>query len=309
MSNLVIFRGLPGSGKTTLARAWVAEDPANRARVNRDDLRAMLHDGVFLGKDTERQVVAARNRTIRRLLESGIDVVCDDTNLPADTVRELAQIALAAGASWQVRDLTDVPVELCILRDDDRGAGGGRFVGRQVIVKMYESFLKGRPHPLPLPSVGQSAAAAVVVPYVPLPGTPPAIMVDLDGTLCIHDGRGPFDESRVIEDIPNTPVVEAVSALDAAGYHVVFCSGRSEGCRDATWDWIRDHFSPFNVGATLFMRAVGDRRKDSIVKLEIFDQHIRDHYDVRFVLDDRQQVVDAWRSIGLTVFQVAPGDF
>ena len=32
-------------------------------------------------------------------------------------------------------------------------------------------------------------------------------------------------------------------------------------------------------------------------------------YNVHFVLDDRQQVVDMWRSLGLTVFQVAEGDF
>jgi len=57
------------------------------------------------------------------------------------------------------------------------------------------------------------------------------------------------------------------------------------------------------------MRQAGDKRRDSIVKLELFDRHVRDYYDIAFVLDDRQQVVDAWRVIGLTVFQVAPGDF
>lgn len=31
--------------------------------------------------------------------------------------------------------------------------------------------------------------------------------------------------------------------------------------------------------------------------------------DTGYVLDDRRQVVDAWRAIGLTVFQVAPGNF
>lgn len=53
----------------------------------------------------------------------------------------------------------------------------------------------------------------------------------------------------------------------------------------------------------------GDMRKDSIVKRELFDAHIRDVYDVHYVLDDRQQVVDMWRGLGLAVFQVAPGDF
>ena len=50
-------------------------------------------------------------------------------------------------------------------------------------------------------------------------------------------------------------------------------------------------------------------RKDAAVKLEIFDREIRNRWNVVAVFDDRQQVVDAWRSIGLAVFQVAPGDF
>jgi hypothetical protein len=59
----------------------------------------------------------------------------------------------------------------------------------------------------------------------------------------------------------------------------------------------------------LYMRPEGDMRKDAIVKLEIFDNEIRDNYDVQFALDDRNQVVEAYRSIGLTVLQVADGEF
>lgn len=50
-------------------------------------------------------------------------------------------------------------------------------------------------------------------------------------------------------------------------------------------------------------------RKDSIAKHELFDEHIRDRYRIAFVLDDRDQVVKMWRSLGLTVFQVADGTF
>ena len=45
------------------------------------------------------------------------------------------------------------------------------------------------------------------------------------------------------------------------------------------------------------------------MKEEIYQQHIAGQYNVKFVLDDRQQVVDMWRSLGLTVFQVDEGDF
>jgi hypothetical protein len=50
-------------------------------------------------------------------------------------------------------------------------------------------------------------------------------------------------------------------------------------------------------------------RKDSVVKQELFDEHIRDIYDVVAVYDDRQQVVDMWRAMGIDCFQVAPGNF
>ena len=59
----------------------------------------------------------------------------------------------------------------------------------------------------------------------------------------------------------------------------------------------------------LLMRADGDGRPDVEVKLDLYDAHIRRRYRVMYVLDDRDQVVADRRSIGMTVFQVAPGDF
>jgi hypothetical protein len=58
------------------------------------------------------------------------------------------------------------------------------------------------------------------------------------------------------------------------------------------------------------MRPEGDNRKDSIVKRELFDTHVRNKFYIDFVLDDRDQVVDMWRNdLGLTCLQVDWGDF
>jgi hypothetical protein len=57
------------------------------------------------------------------------------------------------------------------------------------------------------------------------------------------------------------------------------------------------------------MRPTGDRRKDWVVKSELYRDHNEPRYEVLLVLDDRDQVVRAWRELGLTVFQVAEGDF
>lgn len=133
------------------------------------------------------------------------------------------------------------------------------------------------------------------------------IIVDLDGTLAIHQDRRPFDWELVHTDLPNGPVVSVVRAMAAAGYAIVYCSGRDSVCREATQKWIEIHVG---VQGPLYMRARGDNRKDSIVKRELYETHIEPAYRIAFVLDDRNQVVELWRNeLGLTCFQVAPGDF
>jgi hypothetical protein len=57
------------------------------------------------------------------------------------------------------------------------------------------------------------------------------------------------------------------------------------------------------------MRKRGDKRKDVIVKKEIYEKFIKDNYEVFFVLDDRDQTVKGWRDLGLKCFQVAEGNF
>jgi hypothetical protein len=132
-------------------------------------------------------------------------------------------------------------------------------------------------------------------------------LVDIDGTVALMSGRSPFDETRVGEDLPNEPVISVVRAMHHAGHRIVFLSGRTTACLDATRDWLTAQVGvPFDGP---FMRPAGDTRKDSIVKSELFDRHVRDSYDVVCVLDDRKQVVVAWRAMGLTVLQVAEGDF
>ncbi|WP_216080453.1 hypothetical protein, partial [Shigella flexneri] len=76
--------------------------------------------------------------------------------------------------------------------------------------------------------------------------------------------------------------------------------------KDVTTHWLYEHYG---ILFNLSMRKDGDVREDSIVKLEMFNEHIRDKYYVDFVLDDRNQVVELWRSLGLTCLQVADGCF
>lgn len=138
----------------------------------------------------------------------------------------------------------------------------------------------------------------------------PAILVDVDGTVALRGDRGPYDWSRVGDDLPNQRVIDVARNLWRGGEReVVFVSGRDEVCRDETEDWLVRHI-PWSLPPTLFMRPKGDNRNDAIIKREIYDREIAGTYDVFVVLDDRDRVVRMWREdLGLTCLQVAPGNF
>lgn len=301
MTTLTATRGLPASGKTTYAKELLGiVRTGTLARVNRDDIRTMLHNGAPHLPVTEQQVTVVQHGAIESLLRSGVNVICDDTNLRARHLRTLAEIAWKCGAEFKVRDFLTVPLETCLERDAARGDS----VGEVVIRSMHARYLAGRALPLPVPQKPEQATGQS---YEPDPALPAAVMVDIDGTVALHVTRDPYDTSRYHEDVPNPPVVAAVHALLAAEYGIVFCSGRDEEFRDVTERWLREHVTPDY--ADLFMRKQGDRRRDDIIKLELFNLHIRDRWRVEFVLDDRDRVVAAWRSIGLTVLQCAEGAF
>jgi predicted kinase len=296
LTRLLITRGLPASGKTTFARKL----QPYVVRVNRDDIRRMLHGRRLYTPWAEGQVTAVQRGMVEALLRARADVIVDDTNLRSRTVREWAELAARYDATLEVHDFTDVPLEECLRRDAERPAE--ERVGEVGIRTMYDRFLANRRLPLPVPEVIRRN-----VRYVPDLDLPPAVLVDIDGTVAVMGDRGPYDWHRVREDVPHRAVIDAVRAMHAAGNAVIFCTGRDETSRTDTEAWLDEH-----VGIAyeeLFMRPMGDHRRDSIVKQEIFDSRIRRRWRIVGVFEDRQHVVRMWRSLGLTVFQVAEGDY
>jgi hypothetical protein len=122
--------------------------------------------------------------------------------------------------------------------------------------------------------------------------------------------RSPFEWLRVGEDKPKRNIIGLVKNLKKLGYEIIFFSGRDAICRQQSIDWLCLYFEWQANDFQLFMRAEKDSRKDSIVKKELFIQHIENQYFVDFILDDRDQVVEMWRKeLGLTCLQVEYGNF
>jgi predicted kinase len=298
MFRLIATRGLPASGKTTFARRL----QPGVVRVNRDDLRRMMHGTRLFTQWAEGQVTRVQRAQVEALLAARVSVCVDDTNLRSRTLRDWAELAERFGAAFEVHDFTDVPLEECLRRDAARPEQDR--VGEVAIRRLHERYLANRPLPLPVPTARTGGPGRV---DRRPPERPDIVLVDIDGTVALNVSRSPYDMTRVAEDVPNEAVIAAVRAMHAAGHGVVFCSGRDASARSDTEAWLARHVTvPY---LALHLRAVGDHRKDAVVKQEIYEREIRDRYRVVGVFDDRQQVVRMWRALGLTVFQVAEGDF
>jgi len=159
--------------------------------------------------------------------------------------------------------------------------------------------------PYAVPAGGASGArAAGSAEYVAPAGAPTAWIVDVDGTLARMTGRSPFDWARAGEDEPIPALVSAVTALARDGHRIVVMLHQSRPCRGK-----EPQHRCLTQSSRTGMRPEGNTEQDALIKGRLFDGHVRERLAVVGVLDDRDQVVALWRSLGLPCFQVAPGAF
>jgi hypothetical protein len=143
----------------------------------------------------------------------------------------------------------------------------------------------------------------------------PAIIVDLDGTLAdirvrlnhLHQTPKDWDSFHAtLETDELHPWCREIVNRMAKDHLIIIISGRVESLRTQTENWLQE----FNIKWDhLFMRPQGDHRPDYLLKKEIFDNFISDEFTILFVLEDRTQVVQMWRGLGLTCLQCASGNF
>jgi len=162
------------------------------------------------------------------------------------------------------------------------------------------------------------------------------VIFDIDGTLsdCEHRRHHVTGEKKDWEafldgcakDPPIEPMCELARRFIQDGKsRVAFLTGRMERARAATDIWLEAHVDAETVNATAFprsmtrfpsganslllMRPDDDYRPDFALKLGFLRELQAGGFQPALVFDDRQSVVDMWRSEGLICAQVAPGDF
>lgn len=312
MIKVEMLVGIPGSGKSTYAKQVVAKDPSNWVRVNNDDLRAMMNGSVW-SADYEKMVTDARNYLIRDALKRGKNVIIDNLNINRRHFDDVCKIAKSINSDIQVYEKAFY-IELDEAMERNAKREGAARVPDDVMKKWFkESGGKQFKYFKPRVEIykqkpGNLNNAVEAPPYID--GLQEAVLCDLDGTWALIHNRSPYDASNCdVKDLPNNPVVQTILAHYKAGRAIIFCSGREDKFKPETERQIEMYSNGLLKNYQLHMRKTDDFRKDSVVKEEIYVNNIEGQYNVLCVLDDRNQVVDFWRSKGLTCFQVAPGDF
>ncbi|URC15327.1 polynucleotide kinase/phosphatase [Paraglaciecola Antarctic GD virus 1] len=291
MQKLILTIGISNSGKTTWAEKYCKENPKT-INLNRDDARAMLHtdtnriNDYKFSKQKELEVTEFIFECADNSIEFNYDIIVSDTNLNSRT-RE----------SWKIWALKN----------------NFQYIEKLFLEKPHkckERNLK-RDHSIP-PYVIDAQYRKLreylgMMPYVADERLPYSVMFDIDGTLASMKGkRGPYDWDKVHLDRPRTDIINLLKMYEENDYKIIILSGRDGSCYDATKKWL------MRMGietGLLYMREAGDDRCDTIVKQEMFNEHVRSNYNVKLVFDDRQRVVDMWRNIGVQCCQVNEGNF
>ena len=115
MNTLYMLKGLPASGKTTVARKMVEK---GAKRVSKDDLRASVDSGVY-SVENERLIRIFCDTIIIKALVHGYDVVDDNTNLKPKDESGLRVLAAICGAHFVIIEM-ETSLEECIERDAKR---------------------------------------------------------------------------------------------------------------------------------------------------------------------------------------------
>lgn len=285
-----ILQGLPASGKSAYAKERVKENPHQIVRVNKDDLRAMMHNSVH-GKDNEKQIREVESLIIKDSLQRSKSVIVDSTNFSKSNIERIQVLAALAAVPCTIKYF-DVPWEECVCRNVLRD----QKVPDDVIRSMHGRYVYVRGF---VPTTSNKKTEL-----------PKYILVDVDGTLadCTHrehyvSSEGKKDWQSFFSLSTFDPLREDVVKLieeKYSGIPRVVVTAREESWRPHTEKWLREKGFQFE---NILMRKSGDKRADAIVKQEILDLYC-DVDNVIAVIDDRPRVIEMWQANGLHVENV-----
>jgi len=289
---ILMLKGIPGSGKSFYRKQFILDNP-NWKHVNRDEIRLEFPEETWSSQNEKKYLNLEHTRGIE-YLNQGFNLILDNTNF--NTIHEdyWKSIAEEKGCDFEIK-VFDTDLKTCLQRNALRA----KPVPEVAIRSMYNKYVRLAPKFDDRVILKQDISLRK------------AIIVDMDGTLALINGRSPYDTTKVNTDKCNEDLAYlieswALSFYDPMSYAVIILSGREDKAMDDTKKWLEDNGITFTH---IFMRKTGDFRPDEVVKKELYEANIKDKFYVNAVFDDRNKVVKMWRDLGLLCCQVYYGDF
>lgn len=151
--------------------------------------------------------------------------------------------------------------------------------------------------------------------FITIKETQMFVVFDFDGTLCDISHRLPLitDKKKrdyrtfykkCVDDSPKWETIKVLYALRNFGHKIEIWSGRSEEVRQESEDWLVRH--GIDPRYLTRMRPINNHIPDTRLKEEWLLSLDGDKPELIF--EDRQRVVDMWRSHGISCFQVDKWD-
>jgi len=294
-----VLIGISGSGKTTHARKLQEESKLFSCIVNRDKIREGMYahseESIFEHylkpnlSILESYVTKVEDDMIRSALLNGWNVIVDSTNTQHRFLNRYKNFGVSVKFT-----LIDTPLEVCI----ERQKGRNRKVDIGVIKKQYEN----------LQNLKDSFDFQTFVvddnKIVCDPNLSSCFIFDIDGTLAHRKDRGPFEWHRVGEDTLDVVTDVILQTLEETN-KIIICTGRDGCCEQETKEWLRKHDITYNE---FHIRPTNNNEKDYVIKERMW-RDIATRYNILGIFDDRDQVVDRARKLGLKVFQCEYGSF
>lgn len=295
---ILLLVGIPASGKTTWKEKFLFQND-NYVSVTRDDFRYMLRNSGWLEPKGEKLVTELVEQAIIRAINSKYNVIVDQTNVNIKTLVPFVEFCeKLADVEFQI---FDIPYDVAVERDLKRKNS----VGEIVIEKMYQNYLNLFESNFDFSTRKKKPLIIENIEWDINNPLPKAVIYDVDGTLAHNNGkRGYFNWNKVYVDVVDEKVRETLNVFKNSGYKIIIVTGRDGSCEELTKNWLKTnniHFDQF------FMRQEDDFRKDTVIKKEIYNNHIKDNFNILGVFDDREKVVSMWRELGLKCYQVIDG--
>lgn len=290
----IILIGPPGSGKSFWAHNYLAKNPRT-VIVNRDSFRFMLRNTPVVEAKIESLINILQEQTILNALDAKLDVIVDNTNLKARYINDIIELVrYKADVEYVV---LDVSLKKCLERDAQRE----KTVGEDVVRRMYKDYeiLKDSFVFQPVKRKHK------IHDYSNKSGLPEIVVFDIDATLAHSNGkRNPYDWENVLVDDEDDVVVSIYRMHMAHHDRIWLLTGRDGVAKEQTEEWFRRRSLVYE---RLLMKGVNDKRRDTVVKRELYEREIAGKYFVRLIYEDRPRIVEMWRKMGLKVFHVEPG--